>query len=107
MAFTLEIVDNSTLVGAELEAAVKKALMLCGETAKAYSKKLCPVDTGNLRNSIDYQVSESTMQIGTNVEYAEYVECGTVKQDAQPYLQPALAQNADKYTSIIKSTLGS
>ena len=41
--------------------------------------------------------------IGTNVEYAAYVELGTSRQIAQPYLKPAVADHAKKYAQIIKN----
>jgi HK97 gp10 family phage protein len=43
--------------------------------------------------------------IGTNVEYAPYVEMGTVKMKPKPYLKPAIANNADEYKSIIEREL--
>lgn len=108
--FTLKITDNSSKVGAELEEAVKKALTLCGTEAQSYAKKYLTekgaVDTGNLRNSVAYKVEDQTMAVGTNVEYAPYIEYGTYKMAARPYLEPAIADNADKYRSIIRSTLG-
>ena len=44
---------------------------LVNELAKA-----APVDTGNLKNSIDYRIKGSTIEIFMN-EYALYVEFGT------------------------------
>ena len=56
----------------------------------AQAKALCPVDTGQLRNSIDYSVDGKEAIVGTNVEHAAPVEFGTFKQAAQPYLRPAV-----------------
>lgn len=57
----IEITDNSKEVLAALQEQMQKALTICGITAEGYAKKLCPVDTGLLRNSITYAVSgEST-----------------------------------------------
>lgn len=54
-----------------------KALEIIGGKAESYAKKLCPVDTGRLRNSITHQqMDDHTEMIGTNVEYAPYVELG-------------------------------
>ena len=61
----IEITDNSGKVKEEFEAAVLRALETCGLTAEGYAKLLCPVDTGNLRNSITHQV-EPAVYIGTN-----------------------------------------
>lgn len=59
------------------------------------AKRLCPVDTGRLRASITHAL-ESDAQgvlaiVGTDVHYAPYVEFGTSRMAAQPYLRPALA----------------
>lgn len=54
----------------------------------------CPVDTGRLRSSITNEIGQDgeglLAVIGTNVEYAPYVELGTSKMAAQPFLLPAL-----------------
>lgn len=89
----------------------KAALMV-----EADAKRLCPVDTGRLRSSITHNVDEGKLKAqvtaggkyydgsplkkgasgGTNVKYAVYVELGTYKMAAQPYLRPALANNKAK-----------
>lgn len=52
-----------------------------------------PVDTGNLRSSIDYEVGSDDAAIFTPVEYAEAVEMGTSRQSPQPFLRPALSNS--------------
>ena len=127
----IEITDNSEEILAAMEAAALRALEKCGLTAEAYAKLLCPVDTGNLRNSITHQVQpeEQAAYVGTNNEYAAYVELGTGKyvpggrqeawtyqdakgnwhithgQRAQPYLKPAVADHAETYRKIIEDEL--
>ena len=109
-----------------------KALYECGLVAEGNAKLKCPVDTGNLRNSITCTVveSEDAVYIGTNVEYAPYVEFGTGKfyesgrqtgwtingpdgsrmttrgQKAKPFLRPALSEHIDQYRKIIQRELG-
>ena len=41
------------------------------------AKEKVPVDTGNLQDSITYEVNGNEGVVGTNVEYAPYVEFGT------------------------------
>ena len=90
------------------------------------AKRNCPVDTGNLRNSLHIMShaipKDARAVVGTNVEYAPYVEFGTgvrgqatnrntnvslsyasdrAGQVAQPYLAPALRQNKDRIEQII------
>lgn len=73
---SLEIkTDNTDLVVNGINAAVLRALERIGQAAEGYAKDLCPVDTGNLRNSITHVVDEGggDVYIGSNVEYAPYV----------------------------------
>ena len=84
------------------QAARDMALEIIGGKAETYAKKLCPVDTGNLRNSITHaQFDDHTEVIGTNVEYAPYVELGTVRMKARPYLRPAAENHTAEYKAII------
>lgn len=127
----ITITDNSDFVKDELQSAASRALEKCGLVAEGYAKKLCPVDTGNLRGSITHQVQESegAVYIGSNREYAAYVELGTGKyypggrqtpwvyqdakdnwhlthgQRAKPYLKPAVADHVSAYKNIIKDEL--
>jgi len=85
----------------------RQALEVVGGVAESYAKKACPVDTGRLRNSITHQQeSENVEVIGTNTSYAAYVELGTSKMGARPYLRPAAEGHSAEYAAIIKSILG-
>lgn len=123
--------DNSKEVLEAMQKAAVRALEKCGLVAEGYAKRLCPVDTGNLRNSISHKVAEDepAAYIGTNVSYAPYVELATgiyaaggrptpwVYQDAngnwhwtrgnkaQPFLKPAVADHAQTYRNIIEDEL--
>ena len=72
---SVEIQDNSKEVSAEIKAALLRGLEKIGLEVEGYAKKLCPVDTGNLRNSITHVVDEGgdAVYIGTNSEYGAYV----------------------------------
>lgn len=87
--------------------AKREALEVIGGMAESYAKKACPVDTGRLRNSITHaQYDESTEVIGSNVSYAAFVELGTSKMSARPYLRPAAEGHTAEYKAVIKSFLG-
>ncbi len=127
----IEVQDHSAEVSAEIKAALLRGLEKCGLVAEGYAKRLAPVDTGNLRNSITHKVdpAEPAVYIGTDSEYAAYVELGTGQyypggrptpwkyQDAngnwhwtagnkaQPYLKPAVADHANQYRAIIEDEL--
>ncbi|MBO5702147.1 MAG: HK97 gp10 family phage protein, partial [Clostridia bacterium] len=77
---SIKITDNTDEVLSSLEKAIKNGLTAIGMTAEGHAKKAAPVDTGRLRNSITHAVKmdEKAAYIGTNVEYAPYVELGTV-----------------------------
>ena len=98
-------VDNSELVLSEKDEAVIRALTTIGMLAEGYAKKACPVDTGRLRNSISWAVLDDSVYIGTNVEYAPYVELGTSKMAARPYLRPAVTDHVDKYKAVVRNEL--
>lgn len=74
------------------------------------AKGNCPVDTGNLRASINSSVEKGsdgvTGQVGTAVEYAQFVELGTKKQSAKPYLYPALKEHEQTIKTELAKALG-
>ena len=84
MKVTLD--DHSAEVLAALESACQRALETCGLVAEGYAKKLVnspgKFGTGALRNSITHTVTNSgerAAYVGTDSEYAIYVEMGTGK----------------------------
>jgi HK97 gp10 family phage protein len=61
----------------------------------AHAVRVCPYKTGNLRRSISLDLVESSptrvvVAIGTDVEYAPWLEFGTSRMTPRPYLRPAL-----------------
>ena len=52
---------------------------------------LCPVDTGELISSIDGFTDGESVEVYADADYAQYVEYGTSKMEAQPYFRPAIA----------------
>lgn len=99
--------DNAAAVKGGIKSAFARALWRIGAAAEGYAKDLCPVDTGNLRNSITHTEDAHAAYIGTNVEYGKYVELGTVKMAAQPFLRPAASGHTGTYANIVKDELQS
>lgn len=95
--------DNSAEILKAFEQATERGLEKIGLVAEGYAKKLTPVDTGRLRNSITHEVDGNDVYIGSNVEYAPYVELGTSKQKAQPFLKPAATEHSQTYKGILES----
>lgn len=61
-----------------------------------------PVLTGNNRRSIKFQAKGLTGAIYSTSGYGGYLETGTVKMPARPYLKPALDKNFPKFAKIMK-----
>ena len=106
MGLEISITNNSDAFLNELKRRIPVALEAVGGEAEGDVKLRTPVDTGRLRNSITHMMEgDDTVVIGTNVEYAAYVEMGTRKMDAQPYLKPGIEENLDKYGEILERAL--
>lgn len=128
MADDFNITDNSDAVRHALELAKQRALEIIGTKAAAYAADLAPVDTGNLKNSLTHRVDGDTVLVGTNVQYAPYVELGTGPHytpppewmennaergqglhggfvTARPYLRPAIVNHKDEYEYIFENEL--
>lgn len=101
--------DNCKAVANAINEALVRGMEKIGLVAEGYAKKLCPVDTGRLRNSITHYLDESdkSVYIGTNVEYGKYVELGTShpKREAKEFLRPAAEDHGSQYRQILKSEL--
>lgn len=74
-----KIISHKEKLDMALRQQIANALEICGGKAESYAKQKCPVDTGTLRNSISHSVDEDNCEgyVGTNMEYAPYVEFGT------------------------------
>ena len=94
--------DNSEQVLSAMEKAIKNGLEAIGLTAEGYAKKETPVDTGRLRNSISHATDNKATYIGTNVEYAPYVELGARGRKGKHMLQRAAAEHADEYKRLME-----
>lgn len=92
--------SHKTEILGDLGDQVEAALEEMGLVGEGFAKLKCPVDTGNLRNSIGHDHDQDTAYIGTNVEYGPYVEMGTSRTRAQPFLQPAVENHVDVYRQI-------
>lgn len=136
---SIQITDNSAQALSELSRAKARALETIGDKAEEYAKKLCPVGTvestgikgyrgGTLRDSITHAVNGDVLSVGSNVEYAPYVELGTGPHFEPPpdwetftskrgsgvgrayvkprrYLQPAIEEHAGEYKTIAENEL--
>ena len=97
--------DNSKQVLSAMEKGIKNGLEAIGLTAETYAKKATPVDTGRLRNSISHTVDGEAAYIGSNVEYAPYVELGTSRAKAHHMLQKAATEHSAEYKRLAEDAV--
>ena len=110
-----KLIDHSDDVMRELAVKISLAMELVGQAGENNAKfeitALGAIDTGNLRNSISHYYDQSEVgeaYIGTNVEYAPYVEFGTVNYPKErPFLRNAVQNNKNEYKKIFEATLKS
>ena len=77
---------------------LRQKLMLNG-------RHLYSVDTGRLRNSISHTVDGEAAYIGTNVEYAPYVELGARGRQGVHMLQRAATEHTDEYKRLMEDSM--
>lgn len=81
------------------------------------ARRLAPVDHGDLRESIGITASLTEQNqfdgravfvgpLGANVFYAAFIELGTVKMRAQPFLAPAVHENRELVFDVLGSLVG-
>lgn len=98
--------DNSGAVIEAKNAAVRRAMegigiFLEGEAADALEMSPRRVDTGRLQNSMSHSSDDSSVTVGTNVEYAIYVHEGTRKMAPNAFLKNAFDLNMDQVQQYI------
>ena len=122
------ILDNLENISSKLDGAVHNGVEKGGNAIQAQCKAECPVDTGELRNSIVEETTggggEYTSEIGPTVDYGIYVEMGTGiyaggrqtpwryqdskgqwhttrGQRPQPYMEPGFEAGKDEAVEIL------
>lgn len=102
----------------ELRAQVRARLRLAGEVAASRirqnisqpTRTLGPslpgafphADTGSLRKSVTYRIDETELscRVGSDIEYAPYLELGTSKMDARPFVTPTIRSLRSQLSKI-------
>jgi len=90
---SVRVINKFPAALATVDAARSSAVTKATTQIRVHSQKIVPVDTGALRSSaetnIDHGPGTTTGEVSYNTGYAIYVEMGTSKMAAQPYLIPA------------------
>ena len=129
ITMAVKVVNNTLQVKNLLKKNIVKALTAVGLYAEGEVKRLVPVDTGDLRSSITSEVYPDKVRIGSDKNYAVYVEMGTglfavegngrktawvykarngevyytTGQKPQPYLRPGIEQNINQIVAIFEN----
>ena len=94
--------NNTATVEKDVSKLIKDTLHNIERDAKLNLTKNDSVKSGRLRGSITTNIiSTYSGEVGTDVEYAEYVEYGTRYQNAKPYFEPAVDENEDKFNDAL------
>lgn len=133
MATDFHIENNADLTREQFGACIKRALTAIGMQAESYAKQSInqagAIDTGRLINSVTYGTSdragshdysdnegnhyadtiglaeEDAVYIGTNVEYAPYIEYGHHSYAGVHFLKNAAGNHTAEYKEIIKQSM--
>lgn len=90
--------SNLTHIALQAPKAASEALLQTAADIVTVVKQLSPVDTGALKQSYGADPESSTkVLIGSDKEYAPYVEFGTSRSAAQPHLLPAFTQSESTF----------
>lgn len=131
----IDITSNKKLYQQALEQAAERILTMIGMDVETAAKKLAPVDTGLLRNSITWAIAgegantqtyqankgggtgmyqgtapedkphQYTVHLGSNVEYAMAQETRQFKDGSHAFLRPAVNNNIQHFKNIIVQEL--
>ena len=105
-----ELVMSSAQARQEASVVVRTAALLCQRTAV----QRAPVDTGFLRNSITVgrpdggalRPGDLEAQVGPEAAYGAFVEFGTTRAGAQPYMTPAAEQVGPWFVEQMRTKVG-
>lgn len=92
ISITLDEVTPKLIKGiALMKQAIAAALEAAGAEMEATARQIVPVDTGFLQSTIYHKVdpNDLSLELGATADYAAYVEMGTRRMAAEPYLRPA------------------
>ena len=110
VAATIELEDLDELPDEQseaLEEEVHNIVENVGDNMVTYAQGIVPVRTGNLMASIFADVDEDNLSVtlGATADYASFIEYGTVKMRAQPFLQPAVDIGEEEMNARIEETI--
>lgn len=74
----------------QIKERVSRRLEIAAEMVVSEAKRRCPVDTGNLRNSIEWgRDGKQAVIVGTVIRYGVYQELGFIHKHSGRFIQNA------------------
>lgn len=100
---TITTENHADEVERQIAEALHAAMREAAEAGAVVARNAAPVRTGALRDSITVVVdSDDTVGLGAGVEYAIFIELGTVHEHAQPFIAPGMQETY----RVLKSKTG-
>lgn len=81
---------------------VSQAIRKSAQGIQRDARRLCPVRTGALRDSISTDIGALEAEIGPTIFYGKYQEFGTSKMSPNPFMRPAF----DRRAPLLERSLG-
>lgn len=102
--FSVQIKFNHfDIVAKKAPGAVSNIVRKTAFDVERMAKDKVPVDTGTLKNSIDVQMEDDlTAIVAPHTDYATYVEFGTSRMAAQPYMTPSAEAARPMYIEALR-----
>ena len=97
---SLRIVWNDGALLAMISEKGSALMQKVGVIVEQNCKDLCPVRTGKLQADITANVTDKEVSVGNTLDYALYVNLGTRKQQANPYLENGMLQSKAEIDQI-------
>ena len=98
-------------VSNKITAALWKAAVQTAVDIENDAKAAAPVRSGKLKDSIQVTVEKAegfaAIEASTNCGYGAFVELGTARMRAQPFLGPAVRKNSLKLAERVRDEIGS
>ena len=85
----------------QIVVATTKGLREAGELLKGEIQARAPVRTGALRESVRVIETQNGCAVGPEKFYARFLEFGTSRMSARPFIRPAFEENKEKLMETI------
>ncbi len=109
-----EVIELLEEMGAAASQILAQAAEVAGKIVLEDAKRRCPVDTGALKASLHIEQGKSKkpdikqevkILTGKKEYYGTFVELGTSRQAAKPFLRPAVDENKDKIAAAVNQEI--